>query len=93
MPQVYVEDGLEISYAPDNLLSDEEISARNLTRDEYRQIRAERVDRERRAPKPGELAPDFELERLSANGKRTGEMVRLSQSKGRPVALIFGSYT
>ena len=93
MPEFYVEDGLEISYVPDELLSDEQISAKTLTRAAYRQMRAERVERERHAPKPGDLAPDFEPEQLSPEGKRTGDLVRLSQSKGRPVALIFGSYT
>jgi hypothetical protein len=50
----------------------------------------ERLDR---VPKVGEQAPDFELERLGANKKATGEMVRLSELRGRPVALVFGAYT
>ncbi len=93
MPQVYLEDGLEISYAPDETLTDDDLAAKNLTRDAYKAIRAERVERERHAPKPGELAPDFTIERLSPDGKRMGETFQLSQSRGRPVALIFGSYT
>ena len=46
-----------------------------------------------RVPKVGEEAPDFELERLGANKKGTGEIVRLSALRGRPVALVFGAYT
>ena len=38
-------------------------------------------------------APDIELERLDAHGARSGEMVKLSSYFGRPVGLIFGSYT
>ncbi len=36
---------------------------------------------------PGEVAPDFELEAA------TGGRVRLSDLRGRPVLLHFGSYT
>jgi hypothetical protein len=56
-------------------------------------MRAERLAREAAAPAVGQAAPEFRLERLSAVGKRTGEMVQLSQSLGRPVGLIFGSFT
>ena len=45
--------------------------------------------RENRAPNPGDLAPDFNLPLLDGNGER----VRLSDRRGRPVALLFGSYT
>ena len=42
-----------------------------------------------KAPKRGELAPDFELR--GANGENP---VRLSDFRGKkPVALIFGSFT
>lgn len=44
-------------------------------------------------PKAGTAAPDFEVEKLTPNGDRTGEMFRLSAMKGRPVALVMGSYT
>ena len=42
-----------------------------------------------KAPKVGDLAPDFELYDI-----RNEQSVRLSDFKGeKPVALIFGSYT
>jgi len=53
----------------------------------------ERHAREAHSPRPGAEAPDWELELVSAQGERNGEMRRLSDHRGRPVALIFGSYT
>jgi hypothetical protein len=44
--------------------------------------------REANAPKVGEEAPDFELASLEGDRR-----VRLSAHRGRPVGLIFGSYT
>ena len=41
------------------------------------------------APKPGDLAPDFELRDVN-----DAEAVRLSDFRGqKPVALVFGSFT
>ncbi|MBW2242077.1 MAG: hypothetical protein JRH01_08820 [Deltaproteobacteria bacterium] len=40
------------------------------------------------APKVGEFAPDFELPAARGDGR-----ARLSALRGKPVALIFGSYT
>ena len=52
-------------------------------------MESERETREARAPRLGDLAPDFSLPRLDAAGT-----VRLSEFRGRqPVVLIFGSYT
>ena len=65
----------------------------NVTRERFLEIRAQMEEREKRAPAVGSLAPDFELERLSAEGQRTGRSERLSDSRGGPVALVFGSYT
>ena len=45
--------------------------------------------RDELAPKPGDLAPDFDLPVLHGGGQR----VRLSALRGHSVALIFGSYT
>ncbi|MDP7044870.1 MAG: hypothetical protein QF386_04510 [Alphaproteobacteria bacterium] len=52
-----------------------------------------RIRQDLAAPKDGHDAPDFTVERLGAEGKRTGEMVQLSSLFGKPVALLFGSYT
>jgi len=51
--------------------------------------RARQID----VPQPGSVAPDFELDVLDRNRLRTGETVDLSELRGKPVALIFGSYT
>ena len=40
------------------------------------------------APKVGDLAPDFELPAARSDGR-----ARLSALRGKPVALIFGSFT
>jgi hypothetical protein len=37
---------------------------------------------------PGDMAPDFDLPRQDNSGR-----VKLSSSLGRPVVLVFGSYT
>jgi len=64
-----------------------------LTPEQYTAMRTERLAREEIAPAVGDPAPEFCLERLSTAGARTGEMMRLSENLGRPVGLIFGSYT
>ena len=46
-----------------------------------------------RERQPGDIAPDFELELLDKDLKRAGKTVQLSAVKGKPVALMFGSYT
>lgn len=40
------------------------------------------------APKVGDLAPDFELPAARGDGR-----AKLSSLRGRPVVLIFGSFT
>jgi hypothetical protein len=84
---------MEISYPPVEDVTDEALRRMNISRDDYARMRAERVERERHAPAVGAPAPDFTVERLSSTGERTGETFRLSSTRGRPVALIFGSYT
>lgn len=61
--------------------------------EQYEAMVRERALRDQSAPKVGEPAPDFEIERLTPAGKRTGETFRLSSTRGSPVALVFGSYT
>jgi hypothetical protein len=48
-----------------------------------------RLEAEARAPEAGDPAPNFDLALLNGDGQR----VRLSALRGRPVGLIFGSYT
>ena len=55
----------------------------------FAQLQEAMAKREKHAPKVGDEAPEFELPVL--DGK--GATVRLSELRGRPVALIFGSYT
>jgi hypothetical protein len=71
-----------------------EFKFRGITRDDFRAWVTKRVKRAmENAPQPGTDAPDFNLEVLSPKGKRTGEHMSLSSLKGKPVALIMGSYT
>jgi hypothetical protein len=65
----------------------------NITKERFLEIRAAMAEREKRVPAVGSVAPDFELERLSPRGERIGRRERLSDYRGRPVALVFGSYT
>jgi len=74
--------------------TEEWLETRGMTRDKLRSFIEKRVIRDReKAPKVGDDAPDFELEKLDSSGKRTGEMVQLSANFGTPIGLIFGSYT
>jgi len=87
-------DDVQVSYELDgNKLPPERLAMLRMTADEYTAMVAERVDKERRAPKIGDPAPDFTIEMLSPEGVRTGETFTLSALKGQPVGLIFGSYT
>jgi hypothetical protein len=65
----------------------------NISREAFAKIAAAAEEREKRAPLVGSVAPDFSLRRLGANRRPLAERVRLSELRGRPVALVFGSYT
>ncbi len=65
----------------------------NITKQRFLEISAQQDAREELAPPVGTLAPDFELKRLDDKGVLTEETLRLSSLRGRPVGLIFGSYT
>ena len=54
---------------------------------------AEEKAREAMVPKVGDAAPDFVADVLDRNRKRTGKQVRLSDLRGKPVGIAFGSYT
>jgi cytochrome oxidase Cu insertion factor (SCO1/SenC/PrrC family) len=60
-----------------------------MTAERFAKIKEAMERREEGAPKAGDRAPEFELPVLDGNG----ETVRLSDLRGQPVALIFGSYT
>ncbi len=64
-----------------------------ITREAFRQIHEDMRARDARTPAVGSPAPEFEVERLSPEGKRTGRTFALSSTRGRPVALVLGSYT
>jgi hypothetical protein len=76
-----------------NGISDEELEFRGWTRDGMRAGYERRLKADKAAPQPGDVAPDFTLELLSATGARTGESLTLSSLRGKPVGLIFGSFT
>jgi hypothetical protein len=49
--------------------------------------------REAQVPQVGSQAPDFTADVLGPNRQRTGDQVRLSDLRGKPVGIAFGSYT
>lgn len=65
----------------------------NISKEEWVHYLQERIRQDLSAPKEGQPAPDFTVERLGTNGKRTGKMINLFSLSGKPVALLFGSYT
>lgn len=76
-----------------NGISDEELAFRGWTREGMRAGFERRLEADKNAPQPGDVAPDFALELLSAAGARTGRSLSLSSLRGKPVGLIFGSFT
>lgn len=74
-------------------ISDQELEFRGWTREGMRQRYLDRIDRDKLSPQVGEIAPDFELKLLDAAGKLTDERLSLSGLRGKPVGLIFGSFT
>ncbi len=77
-------------------IPEEMLEKMGITREGFREVRRTMMERDARTPPSGSPAPDFEIERLSPEGERTDETFRLSTSlaeRGRPVALVFGSYT
>ncbi len=74
-------------------ISDDELKFRGRTREGMRQSWLERIERDKQSPRIGDQAPEFELELLSPAGGRSGDRLRLAALRGRPVGLIFGSFT
>jgi len=65
----------------------------NISKEEFEQIYRQQLEREANTPPVGSVAPDFDLQVLGDGGTLSGERLRLSSMRGRPVALVFGSYT
>ena len=65
----------------------------DISEDEFEAHMAGEKARESKVPQPGQMAPDFTADVLGSNRQRTGEQVRLSDLRGKPVGIIFGSYT
>ena len=65
----------------------------DMTEQEFDAMMAGQKERQVRVPKVGTEAPAFRIERLTREKKRTGDYVRLSELRGKPVALLFGSFT
>ena len=74
-------------------MSEEELEFRGWTREGIAERWAGRVEKDEGSPQIGDEAPDFELEILSPEGKRTGETLRLSSLRGKPRGIYFGSFT
>ena len=74
-------------------ISDDELKFRGWTRDGMRAGYRKRLADDVNSPQIGDEAPNFELERLGPAGERTGKQMTLSSLRGKPVGLIFGSYT
>ncbi len=74
-------------------LDPERLKRLNISPEDYIKVKESADEREKRVPQIGDPAPDFELERLTDDGKRTDQWVRLSSLRGKPILLYFGSYT
>ena len=65
----------------------------NLTEEDFIRRQVEQSASQVNVPQPGDEAPDFEIDVLDRERKRTGDTVHLADFRGKPVALLFGSYT
>lgn len=74
-------------------ISDEELEFRGWTRDTMRENYRKRIIDDVNSPQVGDQAPDFQLELLGTAGERIGKQMTLSSLRGKPVGMIFGSYT
>ena len=64
-----------------------------INEEQFDAMREVQAKRQARVPQPDDDAPDFEIDVMDKARKRTGDTVRLSSLRGKPVALMFGSYT
>ena len=56
----------------------ERLKRLNISPEDYIKVKELANEREKRVPRIGDPAPEFELERLTDDGKRTDQVVRLS---------------
>ncbi len=69
------------------------IEISDITEEQFERHMAEEKAREAIVPKIGSEAPDFVADVLDRDRKRTGKQVRLSDLRGKPVGIVFGSFT
>jgi hypothetical protein len=69
------------------------LSISDISEAQFDALQAKQQARQVRVPQPGTTAPDFALDIVTRERKRTGEQVRLSALRGQAVGLVFGSYT
>jgi hypothetical protein len=74
-------------------ITDKELEFRGWTRDGMRERYSKRLADDVHSPQIGDQAPDFQLEQLGTTGERIGKQMTLSSLRGKPVGMIFGSYT
>lgn len=65
----------------------------DMTAEEFQKYQDDHKARQAGVPQVGSIAPDFEADVLDRERKRTGETWRLSSCRGKPVGLVFGSFT
>lgn len=65
----------------------------DITAEEFDALQDFYKERRKTVLNVGDDAPDFTADYLERGRKRTGETMRLSEMKGKPVGIIFGSYT
>jgi len=69
------------------------IEISDITPEELQEHMAQEKAREAIVPQPGQMAPDFVADVLDRDRLRTGQTVQLSALRGKPVGLVFGSFT
>ena len=65
----------------------------DITEEQFKNHMFLEKEREKIVPQVGSNAPDFIADVLGPNRQRTGEQVKLSDLRGKPVGLTFGSFT
>jgi hypothetical protein len=75
-------------------LTDEELAARGITREQQRKRMERRVLRDHeKSPSVGDEVPSLALEILTPDGMLRGEYLDISALRGKPVGILFGSYS